>query len=75
MTVASVLLLLLLFSSLLVVNDGSAIALFLTTIDGDFFPPNTLSPPNDIRQKKYSFSERCRRKERIDVWKNCRLKK
>ena len=44
--VASVLLLLLLFSSLLVVNDGSAIALFLTDIFGDFFPPNTLSPPD-----------------------------
>ena len=42
------LLLLLLFSSLLVVNDGSAIALFLTDIFGDFFPPNTLSPPDSL---------------------------
>ena len=78
MTVASVLLLLLLFSSLLVMNDGSAIALFLTTIFLDFFPPNTLSFPNDkyIRQKKYSLSERCGRKERIlDVWKNVSVKK
>ena len=35
------------------VNEGSAIALFLTTIDGDFFPPNTLlSPPDSIRHNK-----------------------
>ena len=55
--VASLLLLLsLLFSSLLVVNDGSAIALFLTDIFGDFFPPNTLSPPGsleDVREIQF----------------------